>query len=93
MIQAPVERKKAEEILEQEGWTHVSIPKNLMRVEPTEYHTMAHWCKNNIGNGRIEPGHNWLDGEDVWYSFTWYGYWTFHFKHNKDATAFALRWA
>jgi hypothetical protein len=34
----------------------------------------------------------WLDGHDVWYSFTWYGYWTFHFKHGADATAFALRW-
>ena len=53
---------------------------------------MMKWCENTFGPGRVEPGANWLDDNDVWYSFSWYGYWTFHFKREKDATAFALRW-
>lgn len=92
MRTAPAERQQAEQVLQDEGWTSVKILKNLMRVEPSLYQAMAKWCEDHIGSGRLEPGHNWLDEEDVWYSFTWYGYWTFHFKHAKDATAFALRW-
>ena len=89
---APAERQAAEIVLRKEGWTVVNIPKNLMRVEPSRYHIMIKWCEDTVGLGRMEPGPNWLDSEDVWYSFGWYGYWTFHFKHSKDATAFALRW-
>lgn len=92
MRTAPVERQQAEQVLQDEGWASVRIPKNLMRVEPTKYLSMVHWCEDNIGSGRLEPGPNWLDDQDVWYSFTWYGYWTFHFKRSKDATAFSLRW-
>ena len=92
MRTAPAERQQAEQVLHDEGWIVVKIAKNLMRVEPTEYLNMAHWCEQYIGSGRLEPGHNWLDDEDVWYSFTWYGYWSFHFKHERDAVAFTLRW-
>ena len=91
MRPAPTERHETERVLEAQGWTVVSVPKNLMIAEPTL--TMVHWCEDYIGTGRIEPGANWLDDNDVWYSFSWYGYWTFHFKHEKDATAFALRWS
>lgn len=90
---APAERQHAEHVLQDEGWTLIKIPKNLMKAEPTEYLTMVHWCEDNIGDGRLEPGHHWLDDNDVWYSFTWYGYWSFHFKYAKDATAFSLRWS
>ena len=89
---APAERRQAEEVLEREGWTVVKISKDLKILEPTQYLTMVHWCEDNVGAGRLEPGHKWLDNIDVWYSFTWYGFWSFHFKHSKDATAFTLRW-
>ena len=92
MRTAPAERQQAEQVLRDEGWTVVKISKNLMRVEPTEYLNMANWCEQYIGSGRLEPGHKWLDDQDVWYSFTWYGYWSFHFKHEQDAVAFSLRW-
>lgn len=92
MRPASAERRQAEECLEREGWTSVKIPKNLMMAEPNQYHIMIKWCEDNIGAGRLEPGPKWLDDEDVWYSFGWFGYWTFHFKYDKDATAFALRW-
>lgn len=53
---------------------------------------MLTWCERTLGSGRVEPGHNWLDDQDVWYMFSWYGYLSFHFKHHKDAVAFTLRW-
>ena len=92
MRTAPAERQLCELILRDQGWTTVKIPKNLMLAEPNQYHIMIKWCEDNIGPGRLEPGPKWLDDEDVWYSFGWYGYWSFHFKHSKDATAFSLKW-
>ena len=92
MRPAPAERQAAEQVLKDEGWTVVKIPKDLMQVEVDKYITMLKWCEDTIGSGRVEPGNGWLDGIDVWYTFTWYGSWSFHFKHTKDATAFALRW-
>ena len=93
MRTAPAERQQAEQVLQDEGWTSVKILKNLMRVEHSQYHIMIKWCEDTVGSGRMEPGPNWLDSEDAWYSFGWFGYWTFHFKREQDATAFALRWS
>ena len=93
MRPAPAERKQAEQVLQDEGWLSINIPKDFTRAEPGQYHEMCKWCEDNIGAGRLEPGHHWLDDHDVWYSFTWYGFWSFHFKHSKDIAAFTLRWA
>lgn len=93
MRTAPAERQQAEQVLYKEGWTVVTIPKDLMVVVPnSKIVDMTKWCEEHIGAGRIEPGANWLDGYDVWYMFAWYGYWSFYFKREQDATAFALRW-
>ena len=90
---APAQRQAAEVVLGKEGWTIVNIPKDLMVVaQPTKMVDLTKWCEDNLGSGRIEPGHHWLDGLDVWYAFSWLGYWSFHLKHVLDATAFTLRW-
>ena len=90
---APAERKQAEEVLQDEGWTLVKIPKPpISHTQGIAHIPMVRWCEVNIGAGRIEPGHNWLDDNDVWYAFSWYGYQHFYFKHSADATAFTLRW-
>lgn len=93
MRPAPAERQQAERVLKDEGWTVISIDKGGRDMDPTAYLKMLTWCEQTIGLGRVEPEHNWLDGHDVWYAFTWYGYWRFHFKHSKDAIAFSLRWS
>jgi hypothetical protein len=95
MRTAPAERQQAELTLEQEGWTVVKIDKGGRDMDPTAYQKMLTWCEQTIGAGRVEPNFEkgqWLDDYDVWYSFTWYGYWSFHFKNLKDVTAFCLRW-
>ena len=93
MRTAPAERQLCELILRDRGWTTVKIPKNLMMAEPTDYLNIVHWCEDILGPGRLEPSRTtWLGDYDVWYSFGWYGYWSFHFKHSKDATAFSLKW-
>ena len=92
MRTAPAQRQAAEIVLRKEGWTVVKIPKDLMRVEPSHFAHLMKWCEDHIGAGCVEPGHQWLDGLDVWYAFSWLGYWSFHFKHDRDATAFTLRW-
>lgn len=92
MRPAPAERQQCEQILEDEGWTSVKVVKPLKNPEPT-YYEMLKWCDDTLGVGRVEPSQsNWLDDHDVWYSFTWYGFFRFHFKHSKDAVAFTLRW-
>ena len=93
MRTTPAYRHNAEKVLKDEGWISINISKDFTRAEPTQYHDMCKWCEDTIGAGQLEPGPNWLDEDDVWYSFTWYGFWSFHFKHNVDATAFSLRWA
>jgi hypothetical protein len=93
MRTAPAQRQAAEIILSKEGWTVVKISKDLMVVaQPNKMANLTKWCEDHLGPGRIEPGHQWLDGHDVWYAFSWFGYWSFHFKNNRDATAFAMRW-
>ena len=90
---AAAERHEAERVLEAQGWTVISVPKNfIVHANIPPLTQMMKWCEDTLGTGRIEPGANWLDEHDVWYSFSWYGYWTFHFKHEKDAMAFTLRW-
>jgi hypothetical protein len=96
MRTAPAERHRAEHLLEGQGWTVVKINKGGRDMDLGQASRMLKWCEDHIGPGRMEPNFEkgqWLDGLDVWYSFTWYGHWTFHFKHDADATAFALRWA
>ena len=93
MRPAAAERIQAEQVLDSEGWTVVKIDKGGRDMDPTAHISMLAWCEKTIGPGRVEPGDNWLDGEDVWYGFTWYGYWNFYFKNERDATMFTLRWA
>ena len=92
MRPSAAKRHQAEEVLYREGWTVVKINKGGRDMDPSAHISMLAWCEKTIGLGRVEPGDNWLDDDDVWYSFTWYGFWSFHFKHTKDATAFSLRW-
>lgn len=93
MRPAPSDRRRCEQLLIDEEWTRVKIFKsNYEPVAP--YYEMLKWCDDYLGPGRVEPSQStWLDDYDVWYSFTWYGYYNFYFKHKKDATAFSLRWA
>ena len=91
MRAAPAERHQAEHQLLNEGWHVVRLVK-VTGDFGWRYHDMMKWCIDIVGPGRMEPGHHWLDGHDVWYAFTWFGSYNFHFKHAKDATAFSLRW-
>jgi hypothetical protein len=91
MRAAPAERHQAEHQLLNEGWHVVRLVK-VTGDFGWRYHDMMKWCIDIVGPGRMEPGHHWLDGHDVWYAFNWFGYYNFHFKHAKDATAFSLRW-
>lgn len=95
MRAAPADRYKAEQVLEDEGWTVVKLPKpEISHTQGIAHIPMLRWCEDNLGPGRIEPSpNNWLDGNDVWYMYSWFGYWTFYFSHAKDATAFTLRWS
>ena len=87
------DRHLAELELRSQGWT----PVNLSRTEPTrqslQFIDMLKWCEDNIGQGRVEVEPGKIDVDDMWYSFSWYGYWNFWFRKETDATAFALRWA
>lgn len=98
MRPAPSERHQAERFLELGGWTTVKLPRygDSYQIEsyPDQFIRMMKWCEDHLGAGRAEPNdiyYNRYNG-DVWYAFTWYGYWNFHFKHSKDATAFSLKW-
>ena len=92
MRPAPAERQECHQVLVAEGWHQVKVFKSKS-VPVNAFYDMLVWCDDTLGYGRVEPSKsNWLDGEDVWYSFTWFGYHTFYFKHETDATAFALRW-
>lgn len=93
MRTAPADRHKCEQVLETEGWHLVKVKKEKLEPPVEPYLEMVYWCEGTLGPGRLEPSQsNWFDSNDVWYSFTWYGYHTFYFKHSRDATAFALRW-
>ena len=92
MRAAPAERHQAEHQLLNEGWHAVRLVK-VTGDNGWRYHSVMKWCEDTVGPGRPEPGHLWLDDEDVWYAFNWFGYYNFHFKHANDATAFALRWS
>ena len=86
-------RQRQQQTLNSQGWTVVKISKPpVSHTQGITHIPMVRWCEKTLGPGRMEPGDNWLDGYDVWYTFSWFGYWTFHFKYDKDATAFALRW-
>lgn len=86
-----MDRARTERLLQEYGWTQIKISKPSGPV--VELHlSMSKWCEDYIGSGRLEPNLM-LDDQDVWYSFTWYGYWSYHFKHSKDATVFAVRWS
>lgn len=87
MRKAPAERMLAQKHLLELGWTEVTVDK----FENKTMFDAMKWCEDHIGVGRPEPA-LWLDGNDVWYAFTWFGYWHFYFKHEKDAIAFSLRW-
>ena len=93
MRTAPATRQAAEIGLRKERWTVVKIPKDLMVVQSDKISDLTKWCEDNLGPGRIEPGHQRLDGFDAWYAVSWFGYWTFHFKREQDATMFILKWS
>lgn len=53
------------------------------------------WCRCNIGNGcwTWDTPKTWDGmGDKVWTIHSMFGNTTFSFKHEQDATAFALRW-
>lgn len=96
MRTVPAERHKVKRILQDEGRTVIEITRprpSQLDLFPQGVITLTTWCEQHIGTGQIEPGERWLDNGDVWYMFEWYGFWSFHFKHGRDATAFALRFA
>ena len=93
MRPAPAERTQAQNTLLDEFWTEVCVAKNKLDSTNKDMFKMMKYCEEMFGPGRIEPSaNNWLDEEDVWYVFTWYGYWNFYFKNERDATMFILRW-
>ncbi len=87
------DRHLAELELETQGWTLVKLP----RTQPTrinmKFVDMMKWCEDHVGTGRVEIEPGKIDADDMWYSFSWYGYWNFWFRRETDATAFALRWS
>lgn len=88
----PNERHLAELALEKFGWTNVKLPRDRQLAIPDQFIQMMTWCEKNIGTGRVEVEQHKIDNDDMWYSFSWYGYWNFWFKNHKDATIFTLRW-
>ncbi len=94
MRPAAAVRHRQQQTLNSEGWTVVKISKPpVSHTQGIAHIPMVRWCENTLGPGRMEPGDNWLDGHDVWYTFSWFGYWSFHFKYKRDSTMFAMRWA
>jgi len=53
----------------------------------------AVWARKHIGSGSKVDNESWHREYYRWYYQRWYGYAIFYFKHDADATAFALRWA
>jgi len=92
MRAAPAERHQAEHQLLNQGWQAVRIPK-VEGDNTWRFHNMTKWCEHTLGLGRPEPGIIGLGLGDVWYTYSWFGYYIFYFKNAKDATAFTLRWA
>ena len=86
------DRHLAELELEQQGWTVVKLPRNRQLEMNLQFMDMMTWCEANVGKGRVEIEQGKIDGADRWYSFSWYGYWNFWFRHEQDATMFLLRW-
>lgn len=87
------ERHKAEDALEYIGWTCVKLSRDKQLNIPDQFTQMMKWCEDNIGTGRVEVEPDRIDMNDHWYSFSWYGYWNFWFRHEKNATIFVLRWS
>lgn len=86
------DRHKAEDALEYMGWHCVELPRDRQLTIPDQFIQMMRWCEQNIGTGRVEVEQHRIDDGNQWYSFSWYGYWNFWFRHETDATAFTLRW-
>lgn len=64
---------------------------NEITFGKNRYHlngTMEAWCEEHIGSG------GWTNSDAaLWKIESMFGNTTFTFKHDRDATAFALRWA
>ena len=86
------ERHLAEDVLEEQGWSLVKLPRDRQLAIPDQFVQMMKWCEDNIGTGRVEIEQNKIDHNDQWYSFSWYGYWNFWFRDEQDAMLFTLRW-
>ena len=91
MRPVPTSRQEAEAMLAEQGWHKVVLVRHGSL--PMQFIGMMVWCEENIGPGRVEIEKNRIDASDVWYSYSWYGYWDFWFRNKKDATLFTLRWA
>jgi hypothetical protein len=66
-----------------------------IKIGKQQYHLnreMSAWCYDHIGHG----GHVYADPGDwdkrTWAVWSMFGETTFTFKHDRDATAFALVW-
>lgn len=55
----------------------------------SQYVLREEWLENTIGPGGY--GTNIRDKE-IWSGIEAFGYWTYRFKHDKDATLFMLKW-
>ena len=87
------ERLLAERKLESLGWSVAKLPRTDATRNSMLFIDMMKWCEDNVGVGRVEIHTGIIDDNDMWYSFSWYGYWNFWFRNEQDATLFALRWA
>lgn len=87
------DRHLAEVQLEQLGRIPVKLSRLGQQNNPLQFIEMMKWCEDNIGLGRVEVEQGKIDSADMWYSFSWYGYWNFWFRYERDATLFSLRWA
>lgn len=87
------DRHLAETALERLGWTRVALSRDKQLTIPAQFIKMMQWCDDNVGTGRVEIEQDRIDDLDMWYSFSWYGYWNFWFRHKRDAVLFTLRWA
>lgn len=91
---AVAERNRSVETLLSKGWTEVRITKpiRIISLTPDGPDEIHRWCREFIGTGQVEPYTKSINDVDHWYMFYWFGFWSFYFKNEQDATAFSLRW-
>jgi len=91
-----VEFNVGQHILNQKKWTKIKLhrPPFNVRAE-VGVNEMTDFCRNTFGYGRYEPPVDIAirDADKmVWYVFVWGSHYDFFFKHETDASLFALRY-